>query len=126
MTYLANFFLVGLSPPTSGRRLMPWRYKQRWRSERVMRDTRLEGVEAIVERQQRMFTEGYNHGLLLRSENGRLRLTWPHRSIFNGSTPAPFSHRFSVEVIAFGHARHALLTMPYRSTQRCGRAGAAV
>ena|SRR5436305_11395668 len=91
-----------------------------------VRDARLQGVEAIVEREQRPLTEGYNDGFLLGGEHGRARLTRPHRGIFDGRTLAPFSHRLSVEVIAHGQARYAFLTMLYRSTQCRSRAGAAV
>src|SRR6185369_9440646 len=56
-----------------------------------VRDTRLKGVEAVVEREQRPLTEGYNDGFLLRSEHGRARLTRPHRGVRDGSPLAPFS-----------------------------------
>ena len=91
-----------------------------------MRDARLQGVEAVVEREQRPLTEGYDHGFLPRGEHGRARLTRPHRGVFDGSALAPFSHRLGVEVIALGQARYDFLTMLYRSTQSRSRAGAAV
>ena len=81
-----------------------------------VRDARLQGVEAVVEREQRPLTEGYNDSLLLRGEHGRARLTRPHRGILDCSAVAPFSHRLSVEVIALSQARYAFLTMLYRST----------
>ena len=65
----------------------------------------MQGVEAVVEREQRPVTVGHNDGFLLRREHGRARLTRPHRGIFDGRTLAPFSHRLSVEVIALGQAR---------------------
>src|SRR5215204_817282 len=90
-----------------------------------VRDAHLQGVEAVVEREQRPLTEGYNDGSLLRGEHGRARLTRPHRGVFDGGALAPFSHRLSV-VIALSRARYAFLTMLYRSTQCRSRAGAAV
>lgn len=48
-----------------------------------------------------------NHGLLLRGEDGRVRLARPHPGIFNGDATAPFSHRLSVEVIALSQTRYA-------------------
>jgi hypothetical protein len=40
------------------------------RRARQMRDGRLQGVKAIVERQQRMPAEGDDHGLLLDGQDG--------------------------------------------------------
>ena len=54
-----------------------------------VRNARLQGVEAVVEREQRPLTEGHNDGFLLRREHGRARLTRPHRGIFDGRTLAP-------------------------------------
>src|SRR2546421_6533446 len=88
------------------------------------RDAGLKGVEAIVEREQRPLTEGNDDGLLLRSENTRVGLARPHRSVCNAGTLAPFSYCLSVEVVASSQAGYALLTTLYRSTrvpQSCGR-----
>src|SRR5207253_5366170 len=90
------------------------------------RDAGLEGVEAIVKRQQRPLTEGHDDSLLLRSENGRVGQARPHRSVFNAGTLAPFSHGLGVESIARSQTGYALLTMLYRPTQSRSRAGAAV
>ncbi len=43
-----NFFLLGLVPSTSGRRLMPCRSRQRCRKERVSLEGGLKCIEAIV------------------------------------------------------------------------------
>jgi len=44
---------------------------------RQVRDARLEGVEAVVERQQRVPAECDHHGLLFRREDGGARLLGP-------------------------------------------------
>ena len=45
---------------------------------RQMRDRRLQAVQAIVERQQRMPPEGNHDGLLVGCEDGRVRLLRSH------------------------------------------------
>jgi hypothetical protein len=42
-----------------------------------MRDGRLEGVEAVVERQQRMPAKGYDDRLVLQRQNRGMGLLWP-------------------------------------------------
>lgn len=79
-----------------------------------VRNTRLERVEAIVEREQRALTKGNDHGFLLRSMDGRVGLARPHRGIFDGCALTPFSHRLNVKVITLGHARYALMTTTLR------------
>jgi hypothetical protein len=91
-----------------------------------VRDAGLQGVEAIVEREQRPLTEGDDHDLFLHGEHGRARLARPHLGIFNSDSLAPLSHGLGVEVVALGQTGYALLTTLYRSTQCRSRAGAAV
>lgn len=62
-----------------------------------MRDRRLQGIEAIVEGQQRMASEGDDCGLLLgRQDRGAHHLR-PHRRIVHEATLAPLGHRLLVE-----------------------------
>ena len=79
--YRLNFRWAGLSP-TSGRRLMPCRCRQRCRDDRVrcvrqapwtdggiLPHRRLQGVEAVVQRQQRVTADGDDHRFLVQAEN---------------------------------------------------------
>ena len=70
-----------------------------------MRNGGLEGIEAIVERQQRMLAEGDDQRLFLFAENRRVRLPRAHPSIADRTTPAPFSDCLRIDAVA---ARRAL------------------
>ena len=70
---LLNFRLSGLSPSTSGSRRDAMALQAAvQRRARQVRDRRLQGVEAVVERQQRMPAEGDDDRLLLDRQHGRL------------------------------------------------------
>lgn len=48
-----------------------------------IRNTGLEGIQAIVERQQRLLTKGYNHDFLFSAKHSRVGLARPHPSVFD-------------------------------------------
>src|ERR1700734_3788986 len=94
------------------------------RRARQMRDRRLQGVEAIVERQQSMPSEGDNDGLFLDGQDRRFGLLRSRRQVGNGGPGLPFGDGFRVDAVALGQNSQALLTMVYRSTDRLCRCGA--
>src|SRR5215207_4267428 len=109
---------------------MPWRCRQRCRLERVrcgipdlVRDG-LEGIEAVIQRQQRVAPKGDNEGLLLEREHGRARLLGASALVLDRGALLPLGHRLRVEAVAPGQPPQALLTMLDRATHRRCRAGA--
>src|SRR5215212_7274837 len=91
-----------------------------------MRDRRLDGVEAVVERQQRVPAEGDDDRLLLGREHGRAGLPRPHTRIGGGLSPAPLLHGGWADAVALGGSPYALLTSLDCATDRLCRCGAAV
>ena len=96
------------------------------RRPRKMRDGRLQGIKAIVERQQRKAAKGDDHRLVLDRQDRRLRLGWPRRNIGHRGPLLPLGDRFLVDPVALGQCSQALLTMLYRSTDCLCRGGAPV
>ena len=91
-----------------------------------MRDRRLQGVKAIVERQQRMSAECDNDRLILEGKNRRFRRFGTGRPIGDRRPPLPFGYGLLVDPVTLGQRPQALLTMLYRSTDRLCRCGAPV
>ncbi len=91
-----------------------------------MRDRRLQGVETVVERQQRVLSKGDDDRLVLKRQHRRMRVFRPRALIGNRRALLPFGDGFLVDAIAPGEGSQALLTMLYRSTHRLCRAGAPV
>lgn len=89
-----------------------------------MRDRCLQGVGAIIERQERVPAEGDDNRLLLNGKRRGMRLLRTGRQIFDCCTPLPLRHGLMVDPVALGQNPQALLTMLYRSTDRLCRAGA--
>src|ERR1700683_3658167 len=79
------------------------------RRARQMRDRRLQGVEAIVERQQSMPSEGDNDGLFLDGQDRRFGLLRSRRQVGNGGPGLPFGDGFRVDAVALGQNSQALL-----------------
>src|SRR5262245_2005049 len=90
------------------------------------RDGGLQGVEAVVERQEGVPAERHGDGLLLGAERGGSRLLRPHRRIRHKGPLAPFHDGLAVQPIALGE----LLDRSFRSLYRCSdgvrRRGAAM
>src|SRR5271165_2450279 len=96
------------------------------RRTRQMRDGRLQGVKAIVERQQRMLSEGDDDRLVLERQHRRMRVFRPGALIANRGPLLPLGDRLLIDAISLSEGSQALLTTLYRSTHRLCRAGAPV
>ena len=66
-----------------------------------MWDGRLQGVKAIVQRQQRVPAEGDDDRLLLNRQNRGLWLLRTGRQVGHTLPPAPLRHRLLVDPVAF-------------------------
>lgn len=118
---------AGLSPSTSGSRPIPWRCRQRCRDDLVRCGmVGLEGVEAVVERQQGIAPEGDDDGLVLGGEDCRLRFLRAGLKIGDRGPLFPFGDGLRVDAVALGEGPQALLTMLYSSTDRLRRRGASM
>src|SRR5438067_2794691 len=93
---------------------------------RQMRNGRLQRVEAVVERQQRVPAKGNDDCLLLDRQHRRPRSLWAGWPIGNRGALLPLGDGLRVDPVASGQRPQALLTMLYRSTDRLCRRGAAV
>jgi hypothetical protein len=86
----------------------------------------LQGIKAIVEWQQCVFTEGDDQRFFLLAKNRRARLPRPHVGIADRTASAPFGHGLWIDAVAGGELPQARLTILYCSTDRLSRCGAAV
>ena len=91
-----------------------------------LRNRRLESVEAVVQRQQRVLAKRHDDGLLLHRKNRRSRNGWAGSAIGGGLALLPLGDRLLVDAVTTGQSLQALLTMLYRSTDRLCRCGAPV
>src|ERR1700692_2251189 len=91
-----------------------------------MRDRRLQGIETIIERQQRMAAEGDDDTLLPDRQHRGLRLARAGWQIGDRTALLPLGDGLRVDPVAPGQSPQARLTMLYRSTDRRCRRGAAV
>ena len=91
-----------------------------------MRDGGLQGIQAVIQRQQGMPTEGDDDGLVLDGEHGGSRLLRPGRQVVDGAALPPLGDGLLVDAVAAGQGPQALLTMLDRSTDCRCRRGAAV
>src|SRR5215213_527953 len=91
---------------------------------RQVRDRGLEGIEAVVQRQQRVPPKGDNDGLLLDREHGRARLLGASALVLDRGALLPLCNGLRVEAVAPGQHPQALLAMLDRATHRRCRAGA--
>ena len=117
--------LGGASPSTWGNRRDPVALQTAMQGRaRQVRDGRLQGVEAVVERQQGMPSEGDDDGLFLDGQDRRSGLLRSRRQIGDGSPRFPLGDRLRIDPVALRQRPQALLTMLYRSTDRLCRCGA--
>src|SRR5271163_2458807 len=93
---------------------------------RQMRDGGLQSVQAVVERQQSMPSEGDDDRLFLCGQDSRSGFLRSCRQIGNGGPRFPLGNRLRVDAVALREPPQALLTMLYRSTDRLCRSGAPV
>lgn len=91
-----------------------------------MRDRRLQGVEAVVEREKRVTSEGNYDCLFFDGQRRGLRLGRPGLTVDCVGPLLPLRHGLRVDPVAFGENSQALLTMLYRSTDCRRRSGAPV
>ncbi len=85
------------------------------RRTRQTRNCRLQGIEAIVERQQHMPAEGDDDRFVFHRQNGRFRRLRSSALVANGRTSFPFSDRLLIDAVSLCEGPQALLTMLYRS-----------
>lgn len=62
-----------------------------------MRDGWLQSVEAVIQRQQRVAAECYNHGLFCLSQDRRAQLLRPGLQILDRRLFAPLRHRLGID-----------------------------
>ena len=89
-----------------------------------MWDRGVQGVEAVIQWQQRLSAEGDNDGFFLPREYGGLGMLRTGGEIVDRRSPLPLRHRFGVDPIPAGENDQAFLTLLDRSTHRtlsCGR-----
>ena len=96
------------------------------RRTREMWNSGLEGIEAIIERQERVLAKGDDQRFFLFAEYRRTRLPGSHPSVADRITPAPFGNRLGINPVADRELPQARLTILYCSTDRLSRCGAAV
>src|SRR5215212_5944304 len=89
-----------------------------------MREGGLEGIEAVVQRQERVAPKGNDDRLFLEREHRRLGLLGSGGPVGNRATLLPLSDGLRVDAVAPGQHPQALLTLLDRSTDRRRRAGA--
>jgi hypothetical protein len=80
-----------------------------------MREGGLEGIETVVQRQERVAPERDDDGLLGR-EYRRARLLRAGALVLDRGALLPFGHRLRVDAVALGQPPQALWTMLDRST----------
>ena len=79
------------------------------RRARQMRDGRLQGVEAVVERQQGVPSERHDHGFFLNRQDRRPRRPRPRWQIGNGGSRPPLCDGLRVDAVALRQRPQALL-----------------
>jgi len=75
-----------------------------------MRNRRLQSIQTVVQRQQRMSPESDHDGLLFRREHRGARLLRPHPLVSRGLSPAPLLDGRRTDPEALGYRPHARLT----------------
>lgn len=61
----------------------------------------LQGIEAVIEGQERLLAEEYDCHFLGRDQHGRSRFLAAY-GLFGAGAPAPLAHRFEVEALVRG------------------------
>src|SRR5690606_25742349 len=90
---------------------------------RQVRDRRLQGVEAVIQGQQRVPAKGDDDRLFLDRQHGRPGLLRPSLPVIESPALPPLRHRLRIDPVAPGQNPQALLTILYCSTNRRCRAG---
>jgi len=92
-----------------------------------VRDGWLQGVETVVQRQERVLAEGYDQRFFLTGEHRRSRPLRPHWGIARKRTLFPFTGGLWVQMIPLSEGGNAVGTALYgladglsRAAQSCG------
>lgn len=80
-----------------------------------MRYRLLQGVKAVIQRQQCFAAEGNDDGFFLHGQDSRAWLFRTHRLVLDSVSPLPFGDRLGVDAEALGQFSYALLTILYFS-----------
>ena len=91
-----------------------------------MRDGRLQGGQAVIQRQQRMTSERDDDRFLLDRQDGRLGILRPGSPILYRGPRLPLGDRLRVDLVPLRQNPQALLAMLYLSTDRRCRYGGPV
>ena len=89
-------------------------------------DRGLPGVQAVVQRRQRVPPDGGDRGVLLDGEHGGADLPGPHAGIAGGVALAPPLDGGGADAVPAGKRPHARLTPLHGATDCPRRCGAAV
>src|SRR5215210_5450628 len=89
-----------------------------------MRNSGLQGIETVIQRQEGVTAEGHNDRLLLGREDRRVRRLRAGPLVSRKGALLPLRDGLLVDAVALGQAPQARLTMLYRSTDCRCRAGA--
>ena len=104
---------------------MPLKTAMQRRSGQV-RQGRLQCIEAVIQWQQCVSTEGHDECIFLQRQDRRVALLWPHGGIMHVGAFLSLCYRLRVYIVALGQLRYAFLTMLDRATHCRCRAGAPV
>jgi hypothetical protein len=83
-----------------------------------MRQRCLQGIKAVVERQERMPAKDDDDRFVLDRQHRGLRFSRSSRQIGDRPALVPLGHGLLVDPVLLGQSPQALLTMLYRSTDR--------
>ena len=75
----------------------------------------LQGIKAIIQRQQGLAAEGHDNGFFLMAQDSGSRLLRSHRQVLDGIAPVPLRNRLGVDAMPLGQLPYALFTILYRS-----------
>jgi hypothetical protein len=93
---------------------------------RQVGEGRLQGIEAVVERQQRVLAEGDDDGLFFRRQDCRMWGLRTHRGIMDKRPLTPLGDRLLVQAVLCGELFERSLRSLYRSSDGVRGRGAAV
>ena len=91
-----------------------------------MWDGRLQGVEAIIEGQQRVSTKRDDEELLLSRQHRRVRHLRPHSAVFGTGAPPPFGDRLWIDSVPLAQRLDRSFRSLYCCSDGVSRRGASV
>jgi hypothetical protein len=75
------------------------------------RNTGLQCVQTVIQRQQRQLAEGHNGGFLRSRKYRRTNFFWPHRYIVREGTTSPFGNRLGIDSVQDSELLQARFTL---------------